>query len=247
MSCPRGNGRGVSMSYREEDYLMLSGIQHFAYCRRQWALIHIEQVWCENFLTAAGQAMHEQVHGEARSFEKRGTTLITRALPVSSAKLGLSGVCDVVEFKLDAEGITLFGQKGTYRVEPIEYKRGSPKNNDADVVQVAAQAMCLEEMLCCKVPAVTLFYGNNRRRVSVALDAALRERVTALALEMHRYAARRYTPAARYRADKCKACSLLDICMPKLSENKKLSGYFAAHLPTEKRDEEVTEHTVCDH
>mgnify|MGYP002511654730 FL=1 len=131
--------------YAEEDYLMLSGIQHFAFCRRQWAMIHIEQQWAENYRTTAGELMHKKAHEEG-SFEKRGGLLIVRGLRISSRELGLSGQCDVVEFRQDESGVDLFGYDGKWKVTPIEYKRGMPKENNVDEVQLCAQAICLEEM-----------------------------------------------------------------------------------------------------
>ena len=139
------------MEYREEEYLMISGIQHFRFCRRQWALIHIEQQWAENEHTVVGELMHKKVHDPYLS-EKRKGVLITRALPVSSRILGISGECDVVEFHRCADGIPLQGCKGKYCVVPVEYKRGSPKKNQADRLQLAAQALCLVEMLFCEMP-----------------------------------------------------------------------------------------------
>ena len=135
--------------YLEEEYLMLSGIQHFIFCRRQWALIHVEQQWEENYRTVDGKIMHCHAH-DGDFFEKRGELLITRGMAVSSAELGISGMCDVVEFRKDENGIKLHGYEGNYNVIPIEYKRGKPKENLSDKLQLTAQALCLEEMLPLK-------------------------------------------------------------------------------------------------
>ena len=129
------------MIYNEDEYLLLSGIQHFAFCRRQWALIHIEQQWAENYRTVDGNIMHERVH-DADLHEKRGDTIITRAMAVSSARLGLSGECDAVELKRSDDGTELFGLEGKYSVTPVEYKRGEPKEDDCDILQLTAQALC---------------------------------------------------------------------------------------------------------
>ena len=129
--------------YSEEEYLMLSGIQHFAFCRRQWAMIHIEQQWAENYRTTAGELMHKKAHDEG-SFEKRGDLLIVRGLRISSRELGLSGQCDVVEFHRDDEGVKLFGYEGKWTTVPVEYKHGAPKEDNADELQLCAQAICLE-------------------------------------------------------------------------------------------------------
>lgn len=149
--------------YREEDYLQLSGIQHFAFCRRQWALAYIELQWSENVRTVEGRLLHEKAH-DVTSAEKRGDLLISRGMPIYSRKMGVSGECDVVEFRRTEKGITLSGREGQFEVVPVEYKRGKPKDNDIDVLQLSAQAMCLEEMLCCCIPYGYLYYGETKHR-----------------------------------------------------------------------------------
>ena len=200
--------------YSEDEYLMISGLQHFVFCRRQWALIHIEQQWAENYRTADGQVMHRNVHA-ADFHEKRGDTVISRAMAVSSSRLGLSGECDAVEFIRDSGGINIFGLEGRYRVIPVEYKRGSPKADECDIMQLAAQAMCLEEMLCCEIQVGYLFYGEIRRRQKVLIDEDLRKRTEKAILEMHDMYSRRYTPKVK-RNRSCSACSLKDVCLPML-------------------------------
>ena len=170
--------------YSEEEYLMLSGVQHFAFCRRQWALIHIEQQWEENSRTVDGNIMHERVH-DPELHEKRGELVITRAMAVSSARLGISGECDAVELRKSDNGIELYGLDGKYTVTPVEYKRGEPKEDDCDAVQLMAQALCLEDMLCCDIPFGYLYYGEIRRRVKVVFDAELRKRAEDIIQEMH--------------------------------------------------------------
>ena len=210
--------------YREEDYLMLSGLQHFAFCRRQWALIHLEKQWAENYRTADGRIMHENAHdGSFR--EKRGDIITTRAMQVASAELGISGECDVVEFHKDAKGISLHGLEGRYRVILVEYKRGKPKEEDCDNLQLCAQALCLEEMLCCEIPQAYLYYGETRRRHIVELDTALREKTVSMIKEMHQYYDRQYTPKAK-RTKACNACSLKDICLPVLGKKKSAAAYL---------------------
>ena len=137
--------------YNEEEYLQLSGIQHFAFCRRQWALAYIELQWQENVRTIEGKILHENAHDAAMK-EKRGDLIIARAMPIHSREIGISGECDVVEFHKSDEGIPISGREGKYTAVPIEYKRGKPKSTDVDALQVAAQALCLEEMLCCEIP-----------------------------------------------------------------------------------------------
>lgn len=216
------------MSYKEDDYLMISGIQHFVFCRRQWALIHIEQQWEENFRTADGRIMHRNVHNSGFN-ETRGELITARAMAVSSSELGLTGECDAVEFRRCADGIELFGHSGKYSVTPVEYKRGEPKENLCDSMQLCAQAMCLEEMLCCDIPFGYLFYGEIRRRVRVEFNDALRDKVRETAEEMHLLYSRRYTPKVK-RTKSCNACSLKEVCLPVICGGKTASEYVGEYL-----------------
>ncbi len=220
----------------EDDYLMLSGLQHFSFCRRQWALIHIEQQWAENLLTVEGNIMHEKAHS-VMPVEKRKGTLIIRSMPVKSALLGLTGVCDVVEFKREEEGITLKKHRGKFSVTPIEYKRGRPKESDADRLQLCAQAMCLEEMLCCNIENGALFYGETKRRDVVEFTDLLRQTVKKMAEEMHEMYQRGYTPKVK-TGKFCSSCSLKDICLPVLMKTKSAKEYIAETL--EKQYEKTT-------
>ena len=210
--------------YTEDEYLQLSGIQHFAFCRRQWALAYIEQQWQENVRTAEGRILHQNAH-DASLKEKRGETIIVRAMPVSSAELGISGECDVVEFQEDEKGITLNQYSKRYRAVPIEYKRGSPKAEDADLLQLAAQAMCLEEMLCCEISVGYIYYGETRRRLKVEISEELREKVKKMLGEMHQYYERSYTPTVK-RTKSCNACSLKEICLPILNKKRSVKSYI---------------------
>ena len=209
--------------YGEEDYLMLSGIQHFAFCRKQWAMIHIEQQWAENYRTTAGELMHKKAHDDA-FFEKRGDLLIIRGMRISSRNLGLSGQCDVVEFHQDENGVSLFGYDGKWKPIPVEYKRGTPKENNADELQLCAQAMCLEEMLQVYVQDGYLYYGENRRRSHVDFTDSLREEVRTAAKEMHELFQRGYTTNVK-PSKKCEACSLENLCLPKLQKTVKVREY----------------------
>ncbi len=210
--------------YSEEEYLMLSGIQHFAFCRRQWAMIHIEQQWAENYRTTAGELMHKKAHDEG-SFEKRGDLLIVRGLRISSRELGLSGQCDVVEFHRDDEGVKLFGYEGKWTPVPVEYKHGAPKEDNADELQLCAQAICLEEMFQIRISDGYLFYGENRRRSHVEFTEDLREAVKKAAGEMHDLFQKGYTPNVK-PTKKCRACSLEDLCLPKLQKTVKVRTYI---------------------
>lgn len=215
----------------EEDYRQLSELQHFCFCRRQWALIHIEQQWAENLRTVEGALMHERVHDEKQT-ELRGDTLIVRGMRVKSDKLCAVGVCDAVEFQHDDSGITLHGRKGRWLPRPVEYKRGRPKENGADELQLCGQAMCLEEMLCCRIEAGDLFYGEPHRRTEVVFTAGLRERVVSSLKEMNELYQRGYTPRVK-RTKSCNACSLRDVCLPELDRAGSASAYMEAHAQEE--------------
>lgn len=214
--------------YAEEDYLMLSGLQHFAFCRRQWAIIHIEQQWADNYRTTAGELMHRKAHEEG-SFEKRGDLLIVRGLRIFSRELGLSGQCDVVEFRQDGNGVGLSGYDGKWLPIPVEYKRGEPKENNADELQLCAQAVCLEEMFQTDIEEGCLYYGENRRRKHVELTTPLREEVKKLTKEMHDLFQKGYTP--NVKPDKrCKACSLENLCVPKLKKAINVRTYIEQNM-----------------
>lgn len=212
------------MEYKEEDYLMLSGIQHFAFCRRQWALIHIEQQWSENDRTIAGEILHKNAHDPYFS-EKRKDVIVSRAMPVASRIMGVSGECDIVEFIECSDGISLHGYKGLYRVYPVEYKKGSPKDTWIDILQLTAQAMCLEEMLSAEIGEGAIFYGETRRREDIMFTDELRDKVRSCFMEMHQLYDRRYTPKVKWSKG-CNACSLKDICMPKLGKAESVRDYI---------------------
>ena len=216
------------MDYKEEDFLQLSGLQHFRFCRRQWALIQIENLWSENLRTVEGELLHQRAHNAAQR-ESRGNLLITRDMRVFSATLGISGACDVVEFHKSGSGIPLPGKDGTYQPYPVEYKRGSPRSDDANHLQLCAQAMCLEEMLCCDIPEGALYYGETRHREKVDFTEELRQQVKAALQEMHQLYQRQYTPKVR-PSKSCNACSLKELCLPKLMQKKSVAGYLQQHL-----------------
>lgn len=212
------------MAFKEEEYLQLSGLQHFSFCRRQWALIHLEQQWAENVRTTDGRILHEKAHdGSLR--EKRGDLIITRNMSIHAPTLGISGSCDVVEFYRGSAGIRLPGQEGLWQPYPVEYKRGTPKIIDADKLQLCAQAMCLEEMLCCDIPEAAIYYGEIRRREVVDLDEDLRNRVRELLTEIHDLARRGHTPKVRPGRG-CNACSLKELCLPKLMKKRTVADYL---------------------
>lgn len=216
------------MAYNEEDYLQLSGLQHFAFCRRQWALIHIEQQWAENLRTVDGRILHEKAH-DSTAREKRGDLIVTRDMRIHSADLGISGSCDVVELQKSGEGIPLPGQEGLWQPYPVEYKRGSPKITEMDKLQLCAQAMCLEEMLCCDIPEGAVFYGEIRRREVVDLDVELRNQVRELLGQMHDLYRRSHTPKVK-PTKSCNACSLKELCLPKLVRKTSVADYLRKRM-----------------
>jgi CRISPR-associated exonuclease Cas4 len=219
------------MEILEEDYLQLSGIQHFAFCRRQWALIHIEQLWGENLRTVEGSLLHKKAHDPFFT-EKRKDVIITRDMPVFSRSMGVSGICDVVEFfRDDGAGVPLSGRKGRWRPHPVEYKRGKPKTSDIDRLQLCAQAMCLEEMLVCEpIPSASLYYGEVRRRETVTLTEGLRLSVQDAFREMRHHFDRRHTPRVK-PTKACNACSLRDMCLPGLlREGRSAAAYLEKGL-----------------
>lgn len=202
------------MEYKDEDFLQISGIQHFSFCRRQWALIHIENLWNENLLTAEGNVNHQRVHNKDNTDVRNGIITI-RGLEIKSSHLGISGICDAVEFSPSDDGITLSGRKGMWNVMPVEYKHGRSKVNDCDRLQTTAQAICLEEMFCCKIPRAAVFYHETRRREYFDLSDELRSKLISMVKEMHNYYSRGYTPSVTPNKG-CESCSLCDLCLPKL-------------------------------
>lgn len=204
--------------------LMLSGLQHFAFCRRQWALIHIEQQWVDNWRTVDGEQMHARTHDEKQA-ELRGDILTIRGMRIGSRRMNISGICDVVEFHRDPKGVALYGREGLWQPYPIEYKRGEPKPHNADEMQLCAQAMCLEEMLSCEVPQGALFYGETHRRTEVVFSCEMRSQVENMFAEMHQHYVRGHTPAAK-RTKACNACSLKDLCLPALSKRTSVEDYL---------------------
>ena len=216
------------MGYREEDFLLLSGIQHFCFCRRQWALIHIEQQWKENLKTVEGNIVHENCHDE-HFFEKRGDLLITRGIRIFSRIMGVTGQCDVVEFYKSEEGCLLHGYGGYWLPYPVEYKRGKSKSIDADRLQLCGQAMCLEEMLGTTINKGAIYYHESNRREEVQLTDSLRKKVKDLLAEMHEYYSRGYTPVVKAKSG-CASCSLKEICMPVICKKINVDSYYSKFL-----------------
>jgi CRISPR-associated exonuclease Cas4 len=217
------------MAFNEDDdYLMLSGIQHFQFCKRQWALIHVEQQWEENVKTIEGQYLHRKTD-QPFVREKRGDKLTVRAMPVKSDELKITGICDVVEFLRDDSGVEINGAEGKYIAYPVEYKRGKPKMDDADLLQLTAQAICLEEMLLCNIHVGYMFYHEIRHRVEVPLTADMKNKVKSIVSEMHDYFRRRYTPKVK-TGSFCRSCSLQSICLPEVMNKRSVKSYIEGKI-----------------
>ncbi len=214
--------------YSEDDLVLISAIQHFAFCPRQCALIHLEGIWEENYLTAQGKVLHERTHEAGTEYD--GDTRVVRGLRLRSLQLGITGVADVVEFHRDPTGIALPSVSGKWKPFPVEYKRGSPKIDDCDRVQLCAQAACLEEMLGIELPEGALFYGEPRRREKVSLDKSLRLLTGQYCEGVHQLIESGTTPPAKFEK-RCKACSLLNYCRPKtMGGSKSVNKYIATAL-----------------
>lgn len=189
----------------EDELIPLSALQHYLYCPRQCALIHLEQQWAENRQTAEGRLLHERA--DTPQIERRHGVRTITAMPLASAGLGIAGVADVVEFHPRNDGEA---------PRPVEYKRGRPKAHRADEVQLCAQGLCLEAMFGCRVDEGDLFYAQTRRRQSVTFDNALRQLTLDTITATRNMLRAGQTPSARYQARRCDACSLIDLCQPKL-------------------------------
>ncbi|MDY6825225.1 MAG: CRISPR-associated protein Cas4 [Thermodesulfobacteriota bacterium] len=220
--------------YGEDELLMLSALQHLLFCPRQCGLIHIEQQWVENRFTAEGRVMHDRVHSDGRA--SRGNIRTVFGVPLRSLMLGVVGKADVVEFHLtgadqvkilDAELAKKHGNgKGEYWLPfPVEYKRGKPKKDNCDRVQLCAQAICLEEMTGMEILKGALFYGKNRRRQAVDFDQGLRNDTKETAEALHDLFASGKTPLPEY-SKKCDSCSFVDLCLPKTFSGKGAVGKY---------------------
>ena len=190
--------------YSEDDFIQLSALQHFVFCERQWALIHLEQMWMENRLTMEGHIFHERVDSQLQEMKKGSR--ICRSIRLRSLVHGITGIADVVEFKNNK-------QTALPLPYPIEYKRGKIKQELSDSIQLCAQALCLEEMLKTTIPEGALFYGKTKRRHVVQFDAMLRHKTISCIEKIHFFLKNKKNPRAQY-TKKCDSCSLFSACMP---------------------------------
>lgn len=218
-----------------DDFLMLSGIQHFYFCRRQWCLIHIEQQWSENRWTMEGQLLHTKADNPYVK-EKRKDRFFSRAMPVASFELGLSGVLDVVEFtKNETNGIRVPGKSGKWSPVIVEFKRGKQKKDLRDIVQLVAEVICLEEKFKIRIPKSYLYYDQTNKKIEVDITEDLRALVFQLSNEMHHLYELNITTPAEISKN-CKECSLVDICMPRITKKKvSIANYMSQRL-----DEDLT-------
>jgi len=213
------------MPYAEADLLPISALQHLLYCERQCALIHVERQWAENRETAQGNILHKKAHGGKSTTRPEGRSL--RALPLRSLELGLFGVADVVQWRPGEPPV------------PVEYKRGRPKKNDCDRVQLCAQALCLEEMTGQPVPLGELFYGKTRRRVAVEMSPGLRRLTAEATARLHDLIRAGRTPPAE-PGPKCDRCSLRELCLPHLGRRGSARSAFDRLLDSVVAAEEET-------
>jgi len=229
--------------FTDEELVPLSGLQHLAYCERQWALIHLEGQWTENRFTVEGNIMHERT--DQTDTEVRSDTRIARGLRLRSLRLGLVGKADVVEFHRvteqpngqgSATSVRLRGASGRWRPYPVEYKRGRPKRERCDEVQLCAQALCLEEMLCTTIKRGALFYGQRRRRKEVELDQPLRQETERLTRRLHQLMSDGHTPRPPAGRQRCRNCSLRSVCLPNAASGGSAEHYLRSYLDHEVED-----------
>lgn len=216
--------------YTEDNLLLISALQHLAFCERQWGLMYLENIWAENLFTAEGKVLH--LRPDEPETESRVDLRIARGLRLRSLRLGLTGIADVVEFHRLPDAVSNGGNRtqertavrlddvsGLWKPQLVEYKRGKPKMDYCDEVQICAQALCLEEMLGVNMQSGELFYGKPRRRTEVVFSDALREQTETLAVRLHHLTAAGKTPPGRYEK-RCRSCSLLQPCLPKVTSGK---------------------------
>ncbi len=217
--------------YTEDDLIMISALQHYVYCPRQCALIHVEDAWHENVFTVRGNILHEKV--DTDTYETRGTKKTVRGLRIHSFHFGIVGRCDVVEFFAKGESLPA-GRHGASggrdikngeEIMPVEFKSGEPKENISDKVQLCAQALCLEEMLNTTITHGAFFYEKIRRRDIVEIDKTLRAQTEGIIASVREIVSKKIVPTADYAA-KCRNCSLYSICQPKAMNNRKLKEYM---------------------
>lgn len=201
--------------FTEDDFIMISALQHYIFCPRQCGLIHVEDAWQENLFTVRGNILHEKV--DTNTYETRGNVKTVRGLRIHSKRLGIVGRCDVVEFSQD--------KNGNEKILPVEFKSGKPKENISDKVQLCGQVLCLEEMISTNIYQAAFFYGKIRRRVNINIDETLRSQTEEVISSVHNLVSNKLIPSAEYTS-KCRSCSLINLCQPKAMNIKKLKNYL---------------------
>jgi len=226
--------------FEESELLPISALQHLEYCERQCALIHIERQWDDNRFTAEGTALHERVDSEEH--ENRKNIRIARSLKIRSMRLGICGQADVVEFHRVAGGegtVCLPNAQGKWKPYPVEYKRGKPKTDRCDEVQLCAQALSIEEMLGATIREGALYYCTPKRRTVIEFNTDLRTETEAAIRRLHELIRSRQTPKAVY-SNKCKQCSLNDICLPQIGNYMSVTDYIEQELGTSEEYSDET-------
>lgn len=213
----------LSHMFKEDELLPISALQHLVYCERQCALIHMERLWEENIFTIEGAHLHDRVHRD--EIEKRPGVRVVRAMSLRSLKYGLVGIADVVEFHIN---------EAPY---PVEYKRGRSKPDRSDEVQLCAQAICLEEMMNVEIQKGSMFYGQPRRREEVLFSVELRSLTLCLVERLREIINSRVLPKAEY-GKKCARCSLIEKCMPQISDRHKSANKYYSNFYNTKEYEE---------
>ena len=218
--------------YTDDELLMISGIQHYAFCPTQWCLIHIEQEWAENRLTAEGKILHKNVDDPTKGY-KRDDVVKIYAMPIVSYTLGLCGIADCIELSpLQDSSIKPFihpRYPGTWVANPVEFKHGKPKNNNADRLQLMAQATCIEEIYGISINQGSIYYGKTKHREEVELGKELRTELNEVVQEMHLIMKKKKLITGSY-APKCKSCSLMNLCMPTLSQKGNVREYLRKNI-----------------
>ncbi len=190
-----------------DDPIPISALQHYAFCPRQCAYIHIDQLWQDNFLTTKGSQLHKRVHSNEP--EQRGELRMERSVQVCSMRYGLIGKLDLLEIRLNP-----------LRITPVEYKRGKPKSDNCDRIQLCAQALCLEEMRDAAIHRAALWYWQIRKREWINIDESLRNLTIDTIHETRKLLKNNLIPKALY-SPSCKACSFFDFCQPRKTDQSK--------------------------
>lgn len=219
------------MAYQEDEMLMLSGIQHYMFCPRQWALIHIEQQWDENKLTTEGEILHENVDNPSYR-QKNGNRITLRSVSIASKELGLYGLTDALELipaESENNAVIHHPYPGYWHLYPVEYKHGKRKYNEMDELQLTAQVMCLEEMYGISIPEAALFYWETKHRDVIPITEKLRAMTKKIADEMHVIYSSGQSPKAEKKTQ-CRSCSLVDLCLPEINKCPSVKCYLQNNL-----------------